>query len=382
MKTFRRLLSCFLALSTALTMTAGNLTSYADVVYDIPTDNMSYSEPADETPDGEPADEAPDGEPADEAPDGEPADEAPDGEPADETPDGEPADEAPDGEPGGDGTAEVPEEPKGSGNAMQLGGVFYESFEEAFKHLDKTAPNYIYLHEDIAPAKFTLPTGISELTIMSDGTTRTITLPKITSLAPSFKFCLDDVNIVSAGASSLTINARNDFNLNKVSFAPVTNISVAANHEIFMQGSISGIGKLSGSSTSKLTIYESTDVSEIANFDTVWIPATDPVKVSGKVSGINTMDGKLRMLSADKANTAVIKKAQGTLSLAYNNGAVTKATVTEVPGLLRVAVYDEGTNTLTKLPSGIPILTAGGTANLTDHLSIENKDSANHNLDA
>ena len=268
------------------------------------------------------------------------------------------------------------------GDPVELSGTYYPTLEEAFKHLDATAPNYIKLHGDVAPAKFTLPTGISELTIMSDSTTRTITLPRITSLAPSFKFYLDDVNIVSAGASSLTINARNDFNLSKVSFAPVTSISVAANHEIFMQGSISGVGKLRGTSTSKLTIYESTDVSEITNFDTVWIPATDPVKVSGRVSGINTMDGKLRMLSADKANTAVIKKAEGTLSLAYNNGAVTKATVTEVTGLLKVEVYDEGTDTLTKLPSGIPILTAGGTANLTDHLWIDNKDAANHTLDA
>ncbi|MCR5502094.1 MAG: hypothetical protein K6F53_03730, partial [Lachnospiraceae bacterium] len=277
---------------------------------------------------------------------------------------------------------EEPEILKDPSDPVELGGVFYPSLEEAFKHLDATAPNFIILHEDIAPARFSLPTGISELTIMSDGTTRTITLPKTTSLAPSFKFDLDNVNIVSAGASSLTINAKQDFNLTKVSFTPVTNISVAAKHEIIMQGAINGIGKLSGTSTSKLTIYESTEVSEIANFDKVWITSTDPVKVSGKVSGITTLDGKLRMLSADKANTAVIKNAQGTLSLAYNNGAVTKATVTEIPGLLRIEVYDEGTDTPTKLPSGIPILTAGGTADLTDHLWIDNKDSANHTLNA
>ena len=258
------------------------------------------------------------------------------------------------------------------------------NLEVAFKKLSPTGYNEIVLHKDFAPAKFVLPTGIEELSIKSDSYRRSLTLPKIKTLAPSFILHLKNVDIKSSDVTTLSVNAKKDIYIEDVTFLTPTNISVAAGAAITIYGQSNGIEKLSGTKTSTLAIWEDQSVSEIATFKSVWIsdyPAAE-LRVSKKVSGIESLQGKLRMLSADKASSAVINKAEGTISLAYDNGAVTKATITGIPGLLKIAVYDVGTDTLSKLPSGTPILTAGSTdtEDFINRISLDNRDPANHQL--
>lgn len=261
----------------------------------------------------------------------------------------------------------------------------YPNLEKAFKRLSPTGYNEIVLHKDFAPAKFVLPTGIEELSIKSDSYRRSLTLPKIKTLAPSFILHLKNVDIKSSDVTTLSVNAKKDIYIEGVTFLTPTNISVAAGAAITIYGQSNGIEKLSGTKTSTLAIWEDQSVSEIATFKSVWIsdsPAAE-LRVSKKVSGIESFQGKLRMLSADKTSSAVINEAEGTISLAYDNGAVTKATITGIPGSLKIAVYDVGTNTLSQLPSGLPILTAGSAKDdFTDKIVIANKDLDTHALKA
>ncbi|MBP5606555.1 MAG: hypothetical protein J6X60_13615, partial [Ruminiclostridium sp.] len=261
-------------------------------------------------------------------------------------------------------------------DALTMNGTNYPSFEKAFEAVADGGDYTITLMQNVAPEKFALPTKkLNSLTIQGDGAIRTLTLPKVTSLAPAYELKLENLAIESTGAASLAINGKNDITLIVVHFTPVTNVSVAANATLFLNAGVTGLGKVSGTPTSELLVSDSVTVNEIATFGYVTTTSyTAVIKVSGKVSGVNTLEGKLRMLSADKANTAVIKKvgSGSSISLAYSDGTVTKATVTETTGGFTVTLYNEGTDTLSVLPSGTPILTAGSTTDFTDNITIMN----------
>ncbi|MBP5604920.1 MAG: hypothetical protein J6X60_05190, partial [Ruminiclostridium sp.] len=269
-------------------------------------------------------------------------------------------------------------------SALTLNGTPYPNLEKAFEKLTENAPNTIVLYTDLAPDKFTLPTKkINKLTI--DGQTHTLTLPKVTSLAPAYDLALENINIVSAGAASLTITAKENVNLNSVTFEPVPTISLAANKSLSIKGTTGLINKVSGTATSDLYVYDSVKMNEIANVGTVW---TDPsnafIRVYGKVSGVDVFSGHLRMSSLDKADSVTIKEVQGnsTLRLMHKDNVITKATITDITGTLGITVQEPEGAIKSVIPSGFPILTAGGNTDLSGKITLGNTDPDGHTLKA
>ena len=264
----------------------------------------------------------------------------------------------------------------------------YSSFEEAFKYLSATDDNTIVLNSDFAPAKFTLPTNIRELTIKSkDVYKKTLTLPKIKSLSPDFDLTVENVDILSSGVTTFAVNAKKDLELKNVMFDPRANLSVTAGHKLKLSDDASGIDKISGTKTSELWVKDTVSVKEVATFARIWTETdTDVLKISGKVSGIGTLLGTVHLTSDGETDTAVIDQVEnGKLILEYNKSEKalrSKVTVTEVNSSLKIAAVDEETEASVALPSGLPVLTAGGKTIFTDQVTIENTDTDGHVLTA
>ncbi len=269
-------------------------------------------------------------------------------------------------------------------DALTLEGVGkLPNFEQAFMKVDPTGDNVITLHMNMAPDTFVLPAKAGSLTIRSDSAIKTLTLPNLTSLAPAYDFTLENVKIVSAGAKTFAINGKKSVTVNNCSISPTASISAGANSMLTFGGSETEFGKLSGTKTTTLVVNNHIIASEAATFGDVQIKPAYSLIILGKVSGIEKLSSGTLRLSADKTSSAVIKEiGTAELALNYYEDALAKVTVTTVSGKLNVKLLNGWSNTQAVIPSGTPVLTAGGTENFTDRIEILNKDSSSHALNA
>ncbi|MBP5605783.1 MAG: bacterial Ig-like domain-containing protein, partial [Ruminiclostridium sp.] len=269
-------------------------------------------------------------------------------------------------------------------DALTLEGVGkLPNFEQAFMKVDPTGDNIITLHMNMAPAAFVLPAKAGSITIRSDSAARTLTLPKLTALAPAYDFTLENLNVKSEGAGTFAINGKKSVTVNNCSIYPTVSISAGADSTLTLGGSETEFGKLSGTKTTTLAVNNHITASEAATFGDVQIMPAYRLTILGKVSGVEKLSSGSLRLSADKTSSAVIKEiGTAELALNYYEGALAKVTVTDVSGKLTVKLLNGWTNTQAVIPSGTPVLTVGGTEDFTDRIEILNKDSSSHALNA
>ena len=266
--------------------------------------------------------------------------------------------------------------------AMTVNSTDYPNFEQAFSHLNATGENTIILHDDISPAKFTLPTKIEKLTIKSVDETRTITLNKVTSLAPAFDLTLEDVRIVSEGAKTFAVNGKKNITLDSFASVPAAAVKTGTGYTITVSGSTSELGALSGTKTSKLNVKSDVIAASIATFGNVAVEDGSTLTVTGKVSAVTKLDGTLKITNAAKATTAAITNVgDAKIILTSEDGVLAKTTINDVITELEVEIVDAAGNKIT-VPSGTAILTSGGKSDFTDKITVSNNDSDMHDLSA
>ena len=263
-------------------------------------------------------------------------------------------------------------------DALTLEGVGnLPNFEQAFAKINQTGDNVIILHTDISPAKFTLPTKAGSITIKSDSTKRTLTLPKLAAIAPAYDFTLEDLIVISEGAKTFAINGKKNVTINSCSIAPVPSVSAGAGSTLTIAGSRMDFLKLSGTKTTTLKIDYYTDANEVSTFGEVIIADSETLSVSGKATAIDKLNGgTLRMLWADKKCSAAIKEVgTATLALDYDEGTITNATVTSITGTLTLKLFKDFTDMVLDIPSGTSILTAGGNDDISGKIVVVNKNA-------
>ncbi len=266
--------------------------------------------------------------------------------------------------------------------AMTVNGTDYPNFEQAFAHLNATGDNTIVLHLDIAPPRFILPTKIEKLRITSDGSAKTIKLSKIASLSPLFSLTLDNVNIVSDGVKVLTITGRKDISLNNCSITPIPSLRAGTGYSLTLSGNVSELGALTGTNTTDLIVDTDVTAASLTSFGNVRVADGRTLTVPGRVTSVAQLNGTLKVTEPAKTNLVTITNVgSGKLILTSDNGTFSRVTITNVLTSLTFELVDTSGNVIT-VPSGTPILTAGGTADFTGSIAITNTDSASHKLDA
>ncbi len=266
--------------------------------------------------------------------------------------------------------------------AITLNGDNYPNFEQAFAHLKTTGENELIINDDLAPVKFTLPTKAEQLTIRSEGDAKTITLNKVTSLAPSFSLTLDNVNIISEGAKTFAINGKKDITLNDCSITPVPAVKVGMDSTLTLSGDVSELGALGGTKSSKLDVKSDVTAASIATFGNVEVGSGYTLTAEGKVSAVTKLDGTLKIANAAKATTAAVTDiGDAKIILTSEAGVLAKTTINDIITGLEVEIVDTAGNTIT-VPSGTAILTSGGKSDFTDKITVSNNDSDMHELSA
>lgn len=184
--------------------------------------------------------------------------------------------------------------------AMTMDGRDYPNFEQAFKAVNATGNNVITLNQDITAAKFALPSKAVSLTIKSDGTPRTITLSKVSSLAPGYDFTLDEITIVSEGAKNFAINGKKNITLNSFASVPAAAVKTGNDYTITVSGDNTTLGAISGGKTTVLDIQADVTATTLSGLGTVKI--ADGKKL--------TTDGKLAFTALEGAGTLDAYNAQ------------------------------------------------------------------------
>ncbi len=210
------------------------------------------------------------------------------------------------------------------------------------------------------------------LTINEDITVKTLKLPKT--------------------ANSLTINGKGTLSINSTSVAVPLNLTIdaklagiasrpsalklSAGKALTINTPVTNLGNLSGTKTSILNIGTDLSSTGISNFMEINIADGAVLSSTGKVAGVVTLNGKLKL--AAKAASAVFAAGKAEIILVNNDFA--KATVSGVNESLTVTVVDENGNNA-GLASGTVILTSSSKTDFTDKVTITNKTADGLTLD-
>ena len=215
------------------------------------------------------------------------------------------------------------------------------------------------------------------LTLNENITVSKLTLPKT---AKSITF--DGSSVLNLNMTALSIPTNTVFSVpvNGTNAKPLA-ITVAAGKTLDLSGALN-IGAVKGSKTSVLNINNYATIGGISTFGEVNVADKVAVSVEGNVTAVTHFNGAL-WLKNPKYTANITNFGTGEVVLYDIGGKIAKVTVGNVDenGELKVKITDNLFNTL-DLAGGRTLLYAGGKADFTDRITIENTSTTAKKLTA
>ncbi len=215
------------------------------------------------------------------------------------------------------------------------------------------------------------------LTLNENITVSKLTLPKT---AKSITF--DGSSVLNLNMTALTLPVNTKFRTELVGKnAKPLAITVAAGKTLDLSSALN-IGAIKGSKTSVLNINNYATIGGISTFGEVNVADKFAVSVEGNVTAVTHFNGAL-WLKNPKYTANITNFGTGEVVLYDIGGKIAKVTVGNVDanGELKVKITDNLFNTL-DLAGGRTILYAGGKADFTDRITIENTSTTGKQLTA
>ena len=234
----------------------------------------------------------------------------------------------------------------------------YPNLDLAVKAVNDVSKDYTFtLNENIFASKLTLPKTANSITFDGTGSLNlnmtALTLPVDTTFR---------TELVGKNAKPLAI-------------------TVAAGKTLDLSG-VLNIGAIKGSKTSVLNINNYATIGGISTFGEVNVADKVAVSVEGNVTAVTHFNGAL-WLKNPKYTANITNFGTGEVVLYDIGGKIAKVTVGNVDenGELKVKITDNLFNTL-DLAGGRTLLYAGGKADFTDRITIENTSTTAKKLTA
>lgn len=215
------------------------------------------------------------------------------------------------------------------------------------------------------------------LTLNENITVSKLTLPKT---AKSITF--DGSSVLNLNMTALTLPVNTKFRTELVGKnAKPLAITVAAGKTLDLSSALN-IGAIKGSKTSVLNINNYATIGGISTFGEVNVADKFAVSVEGNVTAVTHFNGAL-WLKNPKYTANITNFGTGEVVLYDIGGKIAKVTVGNVDenGELKVKITDNLFNTL-DLAGGRTLLYAGGKADFTDRITIENTSTTAKKLTA
>lgn len=215
------------------------------------------------------------------------------------------------------------------------------------------------------------------LTLNENITVSKLTLPKT---AKSITF--DGSSVLNLNMTALTLPVNTKFRTELVGKnAKPLAITVAAGKTLDLSTALN-IGAIKGSKTSVLNINNYATIGGISTFGEVNVADKVAVSVEGNVTAVTHFNGAL-WLKNPKYTANITNFGTGEVVLYDIGGKIAKVTVGNVDenGELKVKITDNLFNTL-DLAGGRTLLYAGGKADFTDRITIENTSTTAKKLTA
>ncbi len=234
----------------------------------------------------------------------------------------------------------------------------YPNLDLAVKAVNDVSKDYTFtLNENIFTSKLTLPKTANSITF-------------------------DGSHSLNLNMTALTLPVNTTFRTELVGKnAKPLAITVAAGKTLDLSGALN-IGAIKGSKTSVLNINNYATIGGISTFGEVNVADKVAVSVEGNVTAVTHYNGAL-WLKNPKYTANITNFGTGEVVLYDIGGKIAKVTVSNVDanGELKVKITDNLFNTL-DLAGGRAILYAGGKADFTDRITIENTSTTAKNLTA
>ena len=234
----------------------------------------------------------------------------------------------------------------------------YPNLDLAVKAVNDVSKDYTFtLNENIFASKLTLPKTANSITF--DGT-----------------------GSLNLNMTALTLPVNTTFRTELVGKnAKPLAITVAAGKTLDLSG-VLNIGAIKGSKTSVLNINNYATIGGISTFGEVNVADKVAVSVEGNVTAVTHYNGAL-WLKNPKYTANITNFGTGEVVLYDIGGKIAKVTVGNVDenGELKVKITDNLFNTL-DLAGGRTLLYAGGKADFTDRITIENTSTTAKKLTA
>lgn len=234
----------------------------------------------------------------------------------------------------------------------------YPNLDLAVKAVNDVSKDYTFtLNENIFASKLTLPKTANSITFDGTGSLNLNMTALALPVSTEFK-----AELVGTGAKPLALTAATGKDLT---------ISNTRN-----------IGIIKGSKTSVLNINNYATIGGISTFGEVNVADKVAVSVEGNVTAVTHYNGAL-WLKNPKYTANITNFGTGEVVLYDIGGKTAKVTVSDVDanGELKVKITDNLFNTL-DLAGGRTILYAGGKADFTDRITIENTSTTEKKLTA
>lgn len=234
----------------------------------------------------------------------------------------------------------------------------YPNLDLAVKAVNDVSKDYTFtLNENITVSKLTLPKTAKSITF-------------------------DGSSVLNLNMTALSIPTNTVFSVpvNGTNAKPLA-ITVAAGKTLDLSTALN-IGAIKGSKTSVLNINNYATIGGISTFGEVNVADKVAVSVEGNVTAVTHFNGAL-WLKNPKYTANITNFGTGEVVLYDIGGKIAKVTVGNVDenGELKVKITDNLFNTL-DLAGGRTLLYAGGKADFTDRITIENTSTTAKKLTA
>ena len=234
----------------------------------------------------------------------------------------------------------------------------YPNLDLAVKAVNDVSKDYTFtLNENITVSKLTLPKTAKSITFDGSG-------------------------VLNLNMTALTLPVNTKFRTVLVGKnAKPLAITVAAGKTLDLSSALN-IGAVKGSKTSVLNINNNATIGGISTFGEVNVADKVAVSVEGNVTAVTHFNGAL-WLKNPKYTANITNFGTGEVVLYDIGGKIAKVTVGNVDanGELKVKITDNLFNTL-DLAGGRTLLYAGGKADFTDRITIENTSTTAKKLTA
>lgn len=233
----------------------------------------------------------------------------------------------------------------------------FPNLDLALKSVTDSEKHYsITLNEDAEVSKLTLPKTAAEIVFSGSGSLKlnitALTIPVDTSFY---------TDVIGTNAKPLAM-------------------TVAAGKTLYIESSLTNIGAVKGTKTSKLYVIKSNTVDSIATFEDITVGNDATLTVKGNVTALSLLRGSLALPNVK--STAAITKTEGSCIILTNvGGKNAKVTVNDVADSLAVKIVDSD-NEAISISNGRSILTAGGKTDFTDKIVVANTSTSGKPLNA